>query len=94
MASIRKIGKGEDVKSVRELFWEYLQWANSRVNEEFGIDVDIHSMLEHTMADLEMFLPPADCLLLAFEDDQLAGIACMCDQHFAGEGSGVNCWNA
>lgn len=77
MASIRKIGKGEDVQSVRELFWEYLEWANFRLNEEFGIDLDIHSMLEHNMADLEIFLPPTGCLLLAFEDDQLAGIACM-----------------
>jgi GNAT superfamily N-acetyltransferase len=77
MASIRKLGKGEDVQSVRELFWEYLEWANSRLNEEFGIDLEIRTMHEHSMADLEMFLPPTGCLLLAFEGDQLAGIACM-----------------
>jgi len=29
----------------RELFWEYLQWANAKVNEEFGVSFDIMSGL-------------------------------------------------
>jgi GNAT superfamily N-acetyltransferase len=62
---------------VRELFWEYLQWANSRVNEEFGVDFDIQSMLEQNMLELEKFSPPHGRLLLAEHEGQITGLACM-----------------
>jgi GNAT superfamily N-acetyltransferase len=67
----------EDRASVRELFWEYLQWANSRVNQEFGVNFDIRSMLENDMAQLHIFLPPDGRLLLASQGSRLAGLACM-----------------
>ena len=34
------------------LFWEYLQWANVKVNEEFGLSFDIAEMLEADMLEL------------------------------------------
>ena len=67
----------EDRAAVRELFWEYLQWANGRVNEEFGVNFDIRSMLENDMANLHIFSPPDGCLLLASQESSLAGMACM-----------------
>jgi len=39
---------------VRELFWEYLQSADGRVNEEFGVNLDIEAMLEDGMAKLDV----------------------------------------
>jgi GNAT superfamily N-acetyltransferase len=77
MTSIHQAETAEDQSKVRELFWEYLQWANERLNEEFGIDFDIEPMLERDMAKLEIFLPPHGRLLLATEESQSAGIACM-----------------
>jgi hypothetical protein len=43
---------------VRELFWEYLQWANSKVKENFGVSFDIAAMLEEDMSTLSKFMPP------------------------------------
>ena len=67
----------EDHAQVRALFWEYLEWANGRVNEEFGIDFDIESILDEDMADLEIFSPPDGRLLLATAASQTAGIGCI-----------------
>src|SRR3990172_2139262 len=52
MAHIHQVHTDEDRAQARELFWEYLQWANGRVHEEFGVDFDIRSMLEEDMAKL------------------------------------------
>lgn len=62
---------------IRELFCEYLQWANARINEEFGVNFDIATMLERDMVELAKFLPPSGQLLLARCNGQMAGIACM-----------------
>lgn len=64
-------------EQIRELFWEYLQWANGKVNDEFGVNFDIEHMLETDMQHLEIFMPPAGRLLLGYQDDHLAGIACL-----------------
>lgn len=41
MARTYQVESDEDRAAVRRLFWEYLQWANGRVNDEFGIQFDI-----------------------------------------------------
>ncbi len=77
MTGIHQAETKEDQSQVRELFWEYLQMANKHLNEKFGINFDIESMLERDMAELEIFMPPHGRLLLATEESQAAGIACM-----------------
>ena len=77
MTSIRQAESDRDRSLIRQLYWEYLEWANARLNQEYGINFDIASMLEQDMNKLDVFLPPDGRLLLAFEDAQGAGIACM-----------------
>ena len=77
MSIIHQVQTEEERARVRELFWEYLQWANGRVNEEFGVDFDIETMLQDDMAALDIFLPPGGRLLLATEGSYAAGIACL-----------------
>jgi GNAT superfamily N-acetyltransferase len=77
MTSILQARAEEDRALIRELFWEYLEWANRRLNEEYDIDFDIESMLERDMSKLEVFLPPYGRMLLAIEGATAAGIACM-----------------
>lgn len=77
MLRVRQATTEEDIEHVRELFWEYLQWANERLNEEYGIDFDIASMVESDMDKLEIFSPPDGRLLLAMEGPEAAGLACM-----------------
>jgi GNAT superfamily N-acetyltransferase len=59
------------------LCWEYLDWANTRLNQEYGINLEIEIMVERDMAKLDIFLPPDGRLLLAVEGAQAAGLACM-----------------
>jgi GNAT superfamily N-acetyltransferase len=73
MTTIRDATSG-DTEDVRALFWEYLQWANRRVNEEFGVNFDIDSMLDRDMAHLEIFSQPDGQIVLAIEGAQVAGI--------------------
>jgi GNAT superfamily N-acetyltransferase len=60
---------------VRELFWEYLQWANAKLNEEFGVNFDINAIIESDMVELAKFAPPHGRLLLAADDYESVGIA-------------------
>lgn len=62
---------------VRELFWEYLEWGNTKLQQEFGIQLDIVSMIESDMQTLDKFMPPRGCLLLGYLEGRLSGIACL-----------------
>jgi GNAT superfamily N-acetyltransferase len=77
MVWIYQVETKEHRESVRQLFWEYLQWANTKVNEEFGVNFDIETMLEEDMQNLDKFYPPEGLLLLAESDNEVAGIACL-----------------
>ena len=77
MSNIHQAATEEDRARVRELFWEYLEWANGRVNEEFGVDFDIETVLEDDMAELDLYFPPDGRLMLATEESHPAGIACL-----------------
>jgi hypothetical protein len=77
MLSIRQARSEKDREYVRELFWEYLEWANARLNEGFNVEIDIETMLEEDMASLDIYFPPDGRLLLAIDEDRAAGIACL-----------------
>lgn len=66
-----------DAAHIRSLFWEYLQWANGRVNEEFGVNFDIETMIEDDMSHLDVFSPPNGRLVLACNGDEVVGIGCL-----------------
>lgn len=69
--------KEQHAPPIRELFWEYLQWANMKVEENFGVSFDIAAMLEDDMNTVDKFMPPRGRLLLGYVDDQPMGIACL-----------------
>ncbi|MDX1614085.1 MAG: GNAT family N-acetyltransferase [Candidatus Promineifilaceae bacterium] len=75
--SIVQVETAAQRDAVRSLFGEYLNWANQRVQENFGVSFDIETILNEDMADLEKFTPPDGRLLLAAEDDEVAGVACL-----------------
>ena len=77
ISTIRQVQSEEDIEHVRELFLEYLHWANEGLNAEYGIDFDVVSMVEEDMAHQEIFSPPDGRLLLALEGKEAAGLACM-----------------
>ncbi len=67
----------QHIQPIRELFWEYLQWANAKVEENFEVSFDIVAMLDEDMNTLDKFMPPKGRLLLGYVDDQPMGIACL-----------------
>jgi GNAT superfamily N-acetyltransferase len=77
MINVYQASTDQDLADIREMFWEYLQWANARINEEFNVDFDIETILEEDMQDIKKFYPPNGRLLLVKEDDQVTGLACM-----------------
>lgn len=64
-------------QQVQELFWEYLQWANQKVNETFQVNFDIEALLEGDLQTLAKFLPPDGRLFLGEVDGQIAGLICL-----------------
>ena len=77
MIQIVIANQDQHTQPIRELFWEYLQWANGKVQENFGVSFDIASMLEEDMTTLNKFMPPQGRLLLGYVEDQPMGIACL-----------------
>lgn len=77
MVKLRKATKAQHAQPIRDLFWEYLQWANAKVEENFGVSFDIASMLEEDMNSLDKFMLPKGRLLLGYVGDQPMGIACL-----------------
>ena len=77
MIQIFIANRDQHTQPIRELFWEYLQWANANVEENFGVSFDIAAMLEEDMNTREKFMPPKGRLLLGYVEDQPMGIACL-----------------
>ncbi len=77
MVQIVQVDMDKHIPDVRDLFWEYLQWANTMINREFGVNLDIASMLEQDMQTLTKFAPPSGRLFLARHGDHVAGMVCL-----------------
>jgi GNAT superfamily N-acetyltransferase len=67
----------QHTQPIRDLFWEYLQWANTKVEDNFRVSFDIATMLDEDMNTLDKFMPPKGRLLLGYVENQPAGIACL-----------------
>lgn len=77
MTRIEQATIDQDQNKIKELFWEYLSWANSRLNELYQIDFDISTMLKNDMENIQKYFPPAGQLFLAYQENHPVGIACM-----------------
>lgn len=71
--SISQIAYDQDREVIRALFGEYLGWANTMVEQHYGIRFDINTLIENDMATLEKFMPPHGRLLVARRNDAVAG---------------------
>lgn len=62
---------------IREIYWEYLQWVNGRIFQEYGVDFDIAAILERDMLDLDKFMPPKGRLFLCYPEEKPGGMGCL-----------------
>ncbi len=67
----------DDIDCVRELLIEYLSWATDQAKELCNEDVDLDEMLDQSMSEINLFLPPSGRLLLARNEGVAAGVAFM-----------------
>jgi GNAT superfamily N-acetyltransferase len=67
----------KDERIVKELFWEYLTWANDMNDQAFGIRLDIATMLDEDMGDLVKSMPPHGRLLLTKSNGFVASCICL-----------------
>jgi len=77
MLEIIQAHTGEHKRHVRDLFWEYLTWANAMVNREFDISFDVHTVLESDLVKLHQFAQPEGRLLLVQYQAKIVGCACL-----------------
>lgn len=68
-----QVNPDEHRHQIQALFWEYLTWANSRNAEEFGVRLDIQTLLKDDMANLQKFMAPLGRLLVAQDGAQFTG---------------------
>lgn len=68
--------------TLREIWWEYLQWANREFQTHFDITFDIETILRNDMLTLGKFMPPQGRLLLTEVDGEVLGCACL--KHLSG----------
>jgi GNAT superfamily N-acetyltransferase len=80
---IEKANLADDRTYVETLFWEYLTWADERLKDIYEIDVDIRTMHEESIRQIEIFFPPNGCVMLAkpattsTQPAHPVGIACL-----------------
>jgi GNAT superfamily N-acetyltransferase len=77
MPNIIVVEQGQYITQLQELFWEYLQWGNAGLKQEFGISLDMPALLASDMRDLDKYMPPRGRLLLALSDEKPAGTLCL-----------------
>ena len=67
----------DDFDAVRELLVEYLTWATNQAKKHYDEEVDVNEMLDYSMSEINLFLPPSGRLLLVTDEGKPIGMACM-----------------
>lgn len=77
MLEIIQAQTDEHKRHVKDLFWEYLTWTNTMLNQEFKISFDMSMVLEADLIKLHQFVPPSGRLLMAKYQDKIVGCVCL-----------------
>ncbi len=78
MQTIITADKEKHLALIGELFFEYLQWANTKLIAEFGKGVDdVEGYVKSDIQSIDKFMPPMGRLLLGYIDDYPAGMAAL-----------------
>ena len=77
MADVRDADLPRDLKLVRHLWLDYLTWGNDELETRHGFRLPVAEAVDHDVATIGKFQPPDGRLLLAFEDGEPIGTACV-----------------
>jgi GNAT superfamily N-acetyltransferase len=67
----------DDREQIRNLFMEYLTWANDLSTKLINFSFDVTDLVDKNMNELDVFMPPTGRLMLARVNDAAVGCACM-----------------
>jgi GNAT superfamily N-acetyltransferase len=73
----QQVESEEQKEQAGALIREYLEWLNERVQRDYGIEFDVHAMLESDLSDPDKFRPPDGRFYLAHYDHAVAGVGCL-----------------
>jgi GNAT superfamily N-acetyltransferase len=59
---------------IREIWEEYLCWVVPIINDLYQTRFDLETLVEEDMKTIDRFMPSKGCLVLAYVDNQLAGM--------------------
>jgi GNAT superfamily N-acetyltransferase len=74
MANIILVSDRSFDQQVQGLLYEYFRWVNEQLDAEFNIRLDIDSIIENDLKEIEIYFPPTGRLLLTKVEDHYAGI--------------------
>ncbi len=74
MTQIKRITDRAHEQQVQALEIEYFNWANTQLQAEFQITLDIKKMIANDLDNLEMYFPPTGGLFLAEHGQALTGM--------------------
>ena len=72
--SLTSVDRVPDPDALSELMTEYYGWVESKLTELDGPEIAVARLVSDMWADIDSYLPPKGCLILAHDDDgALAG---------------------
>lgn len=77
MHTIKDAVLPDDLPVFRELMTEYLNWLADRARDAYGDDIDIPRLVDFAIAEVDHFQPPGGRFLIAWQEDEAAGAACI-----------------
>ena len=72
-----QVESDEQKKQAGLLIREYLEWLNTRLQREYGMEFDVEAMVQSDLSDTRKFHPPHGHFYLARYQKQVAGVGCL-----------------
>jgi GNAT superfamily N-acetyltransferase len=85
MDPIRPAQIPRDLPDIRRLWLEYVTWANAELETQYGFVESAVELVEHDLATIDRYMPPAGALLLLFDGEVAIGTVALrrLDEHGA-----------
>ncbi|HSQ16842.1 MAG TPA: GNAT family N-acetyltransferase [Anaerolineales bacterium] len=77
MLQLIQVTSDEQITHVYQLFREYVQLLHETANQEYGISIDVDSILNMFMKGIDDFYPPRGRIYLAKYNFEIAGVGCL-----------------
>jgi GNAT superfamily N-acetyltransferase len=74
MVQIVQVNDNAYNDQIRELLVEYFEWGNTRLNKEFGVNLDVEAIINRDIEEIDIYFPPHGGLFLGIKDSSYVGM--------------------